>query len=170
MSCTYRRVKSINIYMYNHVFFPTTICLSRHISRISPISVLLSLLCEGELTEAGCSCSPKVDISSSNSPSSSCYLIQAIHLCRPYDSPCKWWLILPNLLQAHAYSVGCVQQTLHLGAVLTITILGRSLVIASLLAKEFLDVLDALRLFLVLTHHAEGRREELFAVLHLHAV
>lgn len=39
--------------------------------------------------------------------------------------------------------------------------------IASLLAEEFPDILDALSLLLVLAHHAEGRRQELLAVLHL---
>jgi hypothetical protein len=60
-----------------------------------------------------------------------------------------------------------MQQTIHLQIIFTIAITIRSLVIASLLTEQFLDVLDALRLLLVLTHHAEGRREELFAVLHL---
>ena len=69
--------------------------------------------------------------------------------------------------QDHPHSIGCMQQTLHLRTVLTITITIRSFVIASLLTEEFLDVLDALRLLLILAHHAEGRREELLAVLHL---
>ena len=69
--------------------------------------------------------------------------------------------------QMHSHSVGCMQQTLHLRTVLAIAITIRSLVIASLLTEEFLDILDALRLLLVLAHHAEGRREELLAVLHL---
>lgn len=79
----------------------------------------------------------------------------------PYNTQ-SWYLS-----QMHSHSVGCMQQTLHLGTVLAITITIRSLVIASLLTEEFLDILDALRLLLVLAHHAEGRREELFAVLHL---
>jgi hypothetical protein len=60
-----------------------------------------------------------------------------------------------------------MQQALHLRTVFAITITIRILGIASLLAEQFLDILDALRLLLVLAHHAEGRREELLAVLHL---
>jgi hypothetical protein len=69
--------------------------------------------------------------------------------------------------QDHPHSIRCMQQTLHLQIIFTIAITIRSLIIASLLTEQFLDVLDALRLLLVLTHHAEGRREELFPVLHL---
>ena len=72
-----------------------------------------------------------------------------------------------DLSQNRPHSVGCMQQTLHLRTILAITIAVRSLVIASLLTEEFLDVLDALRLLLILAHHSEGRREELLAVLHL---
>ena len=79
----------------------------------------------------------------------------------PYNTQ-SWYLS-----QMHSHSVGCMQQTLHLRTVLAIAITIRSLVIASLLTEEFLDILDALRLLLILAHHAEGRREELFAVLHL---
>jgi hypothetical protein len=49
-----------------------------------------------------------------------------------------------------------MQQTLHLRTVLAIAVTIRSLVIASRLTEEFLDILDALRLLLVLAHHAEG--------------
>ena len=79
----------------------------------------------------------------------------------PYNTQ-SWYLS-----QMHSHSVGCMQQTLHLRTVLAIAITIRSLVIASLLTEEFLDILDALRLLLVLAHHPEGRREELLAVLHL---
>jgi hypothetical protein len=60
-----------------------------------------------------------------------------------------------------------MQQTLHLQIIFTMTITIHSLVIASPLTEQFLDVLDALRLLLVLTHHAQGGREELLAVLQL---
>jgi L-lactate permease len=60
-----------------------------------------------------------------------------------------------------------MQQTLHLGTVFAITVTIRSLIITSLLAEEFPDILNALRLLLVLAHHAERRRKELLAVLHL---
>jgi hypothetical protein len=71
------------------------------------------------------------------------------------------------LPQTHAHSVGCMQQTLHLRAFRAITTTIRSLIIASPLAEEFSDILDALRLLLILAHHTEGGREEFLAVLHL---
>jgi hypothetical protein len=84
-----------------------------------------------------------------------------------HDHPDAYDMQSIYISQNYPHSIGCMQQTLHLRTVLAITIAVRSLVIASLLTEEFLDVLDALRLLLILAHHAEGRREELLAVLHL---
>ena len=74
-------------------------------------------------------------------------------------------------LQNNAYSVWLMQHLLHL-----ITISARSsgipIIIRTLrkrlrLTEQLPNILDALRLLLIFTHHAEGRSEELLAVLHL---
>lgn len=73
--------------------------------------------------------------------------------------------------QNDAYSGRRMQHLLHL-----ITIATRSLntpiVLRTLrkrlrLTEQLSDILDALRLLFVFTHHAKGRSEEFLAILHL---
>ena len=64
-----------------------------------------------------------------------------------------------------------MQHLLQLIVVLTATS-GCEIVFAILrerlrLTEQLSDILDALRLLFILTHHAQGRSEELLAVLHL---
>jgi len=74
-------------------------------------------------------------------------------------------------LQNNTYSVGLMQHLVHLVTITTcssdITVIIRTLRKRLRLTEQLSDILDALRLLLVLTHHAEGRSEEFLAVLHL---
>jgi len=74
-------------------------------------------------------------------------------------------------LQNNAYSVRRMQHLLHLITITTRsannTIIVRTLRKRLRLTEQLSDILDALRLLLVFTHHAQGRSEEFLAVLHL---
>ena len=75
-------------------------------------------------------------------------------------------------LQNNAYSVRHMQHFLHF---ITITTLHSniSVVVCRILRKrlrlteQLSDILDALRLLLIFTHHAEGRSKEFLAILYL---
>ena len=148
-----------------------TVCLFLHSSRTTSESLVSPLLYNCVSLSAGFvlshRCSENVDISSSIHPSLSVHLMQTTFVVRhiihviTYDNQSIY------ISQDHPHSIRCMQQTLHLQIIFTMTITIHSLVIASPLTEQFLDVLDALRLLLVLTHHAQGGREELLAVLHL---
>lgn len=68
---------------------------------------------------------------------------------------------IPSATQSYAHPIRCAQ---HFPNLITPPI---RVIVTSYLAEEFANILDALRLLLILAHHAEGGGEEFLTLLNL---